>query len=479
MQPEIVKKYPFIDKWRANGYQYYVLPKDMLCSGAELGLYLDECFLYLILRDRMKLSFRNAWYDDTGEIYILYTRADAAHYLGWSERKTVSVFANLINAGLLLEKEQKPTRRGAPRKPKRLYLRRWVSPSALHSAESLKNGGFPLFTKENIYGESDPYYIIPKVFFEAPELQGLKIRSIMLYAIALDKLHLSLNFGRVDPDGRVWCSLDNDSVAKELGCGKSSLQIAYAELQELGLLVRERPRDMSAYRVYLRDYLPPEGAKTDKVRDLHVENRRDSQNLRQDGPKFAPRNADICILDVQDLQEEKLFSASNEERNLRASQSFSHPSLSQPSSVSIGAGAPDAAVPQKDDNDFSSVYAGLQDRFDYPLFCSYIAKEKPERQDLMFNLLDQAIELMAKDIAIPGKYIRFGREVLPKDTVLLRYRDIDLYVLYTLLKNMSGRAEDIKNMSVYLHKALLTAVEDHGAAAFYTRKELEGRCVDN
>ena len=49
MQPEIVKKYPFIDKWRANGYQYYVLPKDMLCCGAELGLYLDECFLYLIL----------------------------------------------------------------------------------------------------------------------------------------------------------------------------------------------------------------------------------------------------------------------------------------------------------------------------------------------------------------------------------------------------------------------------------------------
>ena len=478
MQPEIVKKYPFIDKWRANGYQYYVLPKDMLCSGAELGLYLDECFLYLILRDRMKLSFRNAWYDDAGEIYILYTRADAARYLGWSERKTISVFANLINAGLLLEKEQKSTRRGAPRKPKRLYLRRWVSPSALHSAESLKNGGFPQFTKENIYGESDPYYIIPKVFFEAPEFHGLKIRSVMLYAIALDKLHLSLNFGRVDPDGRVWCNLDNDSVAKELGCGKSSLQIAYTELQELGLLVRERPRDMSAYRIYLRDYLPPEGAKNDDVRDLHAENRQDAQDLHQDRLEFALRKPDICTQDTQNLQAENLFSAANKERNLHPSQSFSHPSLSQPSLVSIGAGSPDATQ-KKEEISFDSAYAALQDRFDYPLFCRYIAKEKPDRQDAIFNLLDQAIELMAKDEVMPGKYIRFGQEVIPKETVMLRYRDIDLYVLYTLLKNLSGRAEDIKNMSVYLHRALLSAVEDHGAAAFYTRKELEGSCDDN
>lgn len=473
MQPEIVKKYPFIDKWRANGYQYYVLPKDMLCCGAELGLYLDECFLYLILRDRMKLSFRNAWYDDSGEIFILYTRADAARYLGWSERKTISVFANLINAGLLLEKEQKSTRRGAPRKPKRLYLRRWVSPSALHSAESLKNGGFPLFSKDNIYSESDPYYIIPKVFFEAPELQGLKIRSIMLYAIALDKLHLSLSFGRVDPDGRVWCNLDNEAVAKELGCGKNSLQMAYTELQELGLLVRERPRDMSGYRIFLRDYLPPEGAKIEDSRNLHMEGGDDAQNLRHEGLEFAPRKSGSCIMDDQYLQDEKLIFASDKGRNLHPSQSLSYPFLSQPSLVSIGAGAPDAPDLKKG-MDFSSAYANLQDRLDYPLFCRYIAIEAPERQDMMFNLLDQAIELMAKDEAMPGKYIRFGQEIIPKDTVMLRYRDIDLYVLYTLLRNLSGRAGDIKNMTVYLHKALLTAVEDHGAATFYTRKELEG-----
>ena len=52
MRPDIVQTYPFIDKWRAKGYQYYVVPKDMLTDGAALGINLDETFLYVVLRDR-------------------------------------------------------------------------------------------------------------------------------------------------------------------------------------------------------------------------------------------------------------------------------------------------------------------------------------------------------------------------------------------------------------------------------------------
>ena len=114
-----------------------------------------------------------------------------------------------------------------------------MPPSPFHSVEELKNGGFPLFTRANILGESDPYYIIPKVFFEDEALHGLPLRSIMLYAIALDKIHLSIQYGRVDEDGKVWCSLDNEAVRQELGCGKNSLLSAYKELENLGLILRK------------------------------------------------------------------------------------------------------------------------------------------------------------------------------------------------------------------------------------------------
>ena len=107
MRPDIVQTYPFIDKWRAKGYQYYVVPKDMLTDGAALGINLDETFLYVVLRDRTKLSFKNNWIDDSGNVYIIYTREDAANYIGWSKRKTVDVFARLVEAGCFLKRSSR------------------------------------------------------------------------------------------------------------------------------------------------------------------------------------------------------------------------------------------------------------------------------------------------------------------------------------------------------------------------------------
>ena len=90
----------------------------------------------------------------------------------------------------------------------------------------------------------------------------------------------------------------------------------------------------------------------------------------------------------------------------------------------------------------------------------------------MYRLLDASIEQMAKDMSFPGKYIRIGQEVLKKGDVLLCYRDLDLYTLYALLRAICERMETITNLDAYLHRALVRAVETHGAAAFYIRREL-------
>ena len=474
MRPDIVQTYPFIDKWRAKGYQYYVVPKDMLTDGAALGINLDETFLYVVLRDRTKLSFKNNWIDDSGNGSIIYTREDAANYIGWSKRKTVDVFARLVEAGLLLEKEQ-PMKNSVLKKPKRLYLRKWVPPSPFHSVEELKNGGFPLFTRANILGESDPYYIIPKVFFEDEALHGLPLRSIMLYAIALDKIHLSIQYGRVDEDGKVWCSLDNEAVRQELGCGKNSLLSAYKELENLGLILRKMPKDMSGYRLYLRDYLPSEGAKIVASQDLHVESGGEVQNLHQSSLDSASGEFDSCTREISNLHAENPNAASADDLNLHASQSLTHPDVNQLFSVSLGGTPPEAAKKEKVPLDFATCYEALQDRFDYPLFCSLIAQheEGESRQETMYRLLDASIEQMAKDMSFPGKYIRIGQEVLKKGDVLLCYRDLDLYTLYALLRAICERMETITNLDAYLHRALVRAVETHGAAAFYIRRELE------
>ena len=272
----------------------------MLKLAPQFGIGLDEVVLYSILRDRTRLSAKNNWIDNDGNVYVIYTREEAAAYIGWSKRKTIDVFSRLISAGLLTEKNQCSS--SVLKKPKKLYLRQWVEPSLLHNVKQLMDGAFPYYTVENINSESGAYYIIPRVFFDDDALRGLSIRSIMLYAMALDRLHLSIQYGNVDSNGLVWCSLNNNAVIEELGCSRRSLTTSYHELEQIGLMVRARGGEtFSGYRLYLRDYLPaevcdivpepsPESTETASAQILHLE-----------VAKSAPGGGKICTRRWQNL----------------------------------------------------------------------------------------------------------------------------------------------------------------------------------
>ena len=141
------------------------------------------------------------------------------------------------------------------KQPKRLFLSQWAEPSVLTSVETLKNGGFLPITRQSL-DTPDGYYIIPYSFFEDEALEGLKLRSILLYAILLDKLHLSMKYGRVDDKNRVYCKVDTGELQKQLGCGHGSLSDSYKELETINLLVKVKAGYAGEYRLYLRDYMP-------------------------------------------------------------------------------------------------------------------------------------------------------------------------------------------------------------------------------
>ena len=54
----------------------------------------------------MGLSQKNGWINDEGEVYLIYTREEAAKTLGITYKKTIAAFKELISAGLLAEKRQ-------------------------------------------------------------------------------------------------------------------------------------------------------------------------------------------------------------------------------------------------------------------------------------------------------------------------------------------------------------------------------------
>ena len=72
--------------------------------------------LYTLLLDRHRISVKNNWFDDNGEVYIYFKREEMEHQLGLSERTIAKVVQELKDFFLVEEKQQ------GLNKPNKIYL---------------------------------------------------------------------------------------------------------------------------------------------------------------------------------------------------------------------------------------------------------------------------------------------------------------------------------------------------------------------
>ena len=72
--------------------------------------------LYTLLLDRHKISIKNNWYDESGEVYIYFKREEMEQQLGISERTVSKVMQELKDLSLVEEKKQ------GLNKPNKIYL---------------------------------------------------------------------------------------------------------------------------------------------------------------------------------------------------------------------------------------------------------------------------------------------------------------------------------------------------------------------
>lgn len=81
------------------------LPMSLLANPQYKEMSLEAKFIYSLLLNRLTLSQKNGWNED-GEVYLIYTREEAADMLNISYKKTIASFRELIGNGLLYEKRQ-------------------------------------------------------------------------------------------------------------------------------------------------------------------------------------------------------------------------------------------------------------------------------------------------------------------------------------------------------------------------------------
>ena len=88
-------------------YKFYQVPKELFTNNLyKEKLSLEAKITYSFLLDRLELSRENNWYNEKGEIYLIYTREELQNKLNLSEKTVIKVFRELLNSNLIFEKRQ-------------------------------------------------------------------------------------------------------------------------------------------------------------------------------------------------------------------------------------------------------------------------------------------------------------------------------------------------------------------------------------
>lgn len=108
----------------AMQFAYFRIPCQLITHPRFKHLSTDSKLLYGMLLDRMSLSIKNEWYDDTGRVYIYFTLDEICCSLGCGRDKAMKLLAELDTGkgvGLIERVKQ------GQGKPARIYVRRFTT----------------------------------------------------------------------------------------------------------------------------------------------------------------------------------------------------------------------------------------------------------------------------------------------------------------------------------------------------------------
>ena len=86
--------------------EFLRFPLILLSNPRYKEMSLEAKFVYALLLNRLTLSQKNGWINEDNEVYLIYTREEAASLLNISYKKAISAFRELIEKKLLYEQRQ-------------------------------------------------------------------------------------------------------------------------------------------------------------------------------------------------------------------------------------------------------------------------------------------------------------------------------------------------------------------------------------
>ena len=121
--------FPFHYGEEADSYTFYRIPKALFENPELEGLSTDAKLLYGLLLDRMQLSIRNQWFDESGRAYIYFTVEQIMERLHCGNKKVSHLLAELDDrngVGLITRIRQ------GQGKADKIYVRKCSASSGIH-----------------------------------------------------------------------------------------------------------------------------------------------------------------------------------------------------------------------------------------------------------------------------------------------------------------------------------------------------------
>lgn len=92
------------------------------------------------------------------------------------------------------------------------------------------------FISASHYQTSDRFYALPKVLFENPIYEDMRLDAKVAYAMLKDRLDLSFKNNWIDENGNIYLVYSNSNLMKILSCSKSTLLRIKKQLTEYELI---------------------------------------------------------------------------------------------------------------------------------------------------------------------------------------------------------------------------------------------------
>ena len=256
------------------------------------------------------------------------------------------------------------------------------------------------------------FYRIPKVLFEAEGVKDISTDAKLLYGLMLDRMQLSAKNQWLDEKGRVYIYYTVKQIMNSLSCSNKTVTKLLHELEQSGLISREKNGLTKPDRIYVMNFLSVMYKGNLQTCKKYISGDEDSTS--QEVKKLHTNNTDIKDTEYSD----------------------NNPIVSEP----------DGFDAMEEYNTYERI---IKENLDYDIL---IHDQHYDRRDI-----DEIISLMV-DVMISHKgTVRISGDDKPIEVVKSRFMKLNYMHIEYVLDGMKDNPVKVRNIRAYLLASLYNA----------------------